>query len=67
MSETVSKALLKFFGTDAEGSAEFVGNIDKFFDIMNVRNYVEGPKARKDFKMPYRSVDDSRLKVSCLL
>lgn len=63
MSETVSKALPIVVGINAEGTAEFVRIIDKFFDILNVRNYVEGPRSRKKFKVPYRSADDFRLKV----
>ena len=38
--------------------------MDKFFDAMNVQNYIHGIHVRKPFYMPYRSSEDMRLKVA---
>ena len=40
---------------------------DKFFDCLNVNNFTTGYQKRKDFKLPYRSAHDFRLKVHCIL
>ena len=39
--------------------------MDKFFDVLNVSNYTDGIHKRKEFKQPYRSAEDFRLKVCC--
>ena len=38
--------------------------MDKFFDAMNVHNYIHGIHARKPFQMPNRTTEDMRLKVA---
>ena len=40
-----------------------MGFFDKFFDCLNVSNYVNGKHERKVFQDPYRSGSDFRLKV----
>ena len=45
---------------EVQGTAEFVGMFDKFFDILNVTN---AKRKRKAFQAPYRSPADFRLKV----
>ena len=37
--------------------------IDKFFDALNVKNYTDGCRSLKSFKLPYRSKSDMRIKV----
>lgn len=64
MSETVSKALLHVFGSKATATAEFISNVDKFFDCLNVSNYTNGIHKRKPAQNPYRSPNDERLSVS---
>ena len=63
LSDSVSKALMKTGGEEAVETARFVGLIDKFFDCLNVNNYVNGKRNRKAFQSPYRSAKDFRLKV----
>ena len=64
LSESVSKAIRLTGGDEAIETAHFVGMMDKFFDAMNVHNYIHGIHARKPFQMPYRSSEDMRLKVA---
>lgn len=63
LSETVSHALIEVLGDEARETAKFAEIMDKFFDIMNVRNYAEGIRSRKPFRNPYLSANDSRLEV----
>ena len=64
LSETVSKALVCTGGEEAAEIAKFVSLVDKFFDCLNVNNYVNGKHNRKAFQSPYRSAKDFRLKVT---
>ncbi|XP_077866435.1 uncharacterized protein LOC144354656 [Saccoglossus kowalevskii] len=41
---------------------EFIRNVDKFFDCLNVRSFTEAVKKRKPNLKPYSSPDDPRLK-----
>ena len=63
LSESVSMALKKTGGEEAEGTSKFADMMDKFFDCLNVHNYTHGIHSRKDFHKPYTSSDDARLKV----
>lgn len=63
MSDTVSKALLQCLGSEAEGTAELLSVVDRFFDCLNVHNLTEAKKLRKPFRSPYRSGTDWKLKV----
>ena len=40
MSESVAKALTLTGGPEVEGTAEFVDIFDKYFDILNVSNFI---------------------------
>ena len=62
LSESVSRALSLIGGDEAEGIAIFVKMMDKFFDAMNIHNYVQGIHSCKEF--PYTSAEDFHLKVS---
>ena len=63
----MSKGLLVHLGDKAKESAQFADYFDKFFDMLNVSNFSSSIKSRKVFKMPYRSSNDFRLKVSIIL
>ena len=63
LSESVSKALVKYGGDEAEESALFAHTFDNFFDCLNVSNYTNAKHQRTVFQNPYRSEKDFRLKV----
>jgi len=62
MSKSVSEALLLTGGNEAFEMSIFIGKVNKFFDALNVSNYIKGVKARKLFQKPYYSKDDPCLK-----
>ena len=39
-------------------------NLSTFFDMMNVRSFSKGTRARKPFLQPYRFGNDFRIEVS---
>ena len=45
-------------------TAKFVEYFDRFFDALNVKSLTEGKHKRKEFRLPYSSPSDPRLKVS---
>ena len=47
LSESVSKALASFGGTEAEENALFTEMFEKFFDGLNVRNFTDGKDSTK--------------------
>ena len=63
LSESMSKALLLICGENASETAKFVGMADKFFDALNIHNYMHGVRKLKLFQAPYTSSEDMRLKV----
>ena len=63
LSECVSKALPLVVGEQATETSQFVDIFDKFFDIMNVKDFTSGASYQKQFLQPYRRSDDERLKV----
>ena len=66
LSESVSKALKLTRGSEVTETVKFVEYMDKFFDAVNVSNYVDGIHRRKPFQMPYLSDKDQRLEVHAL-
>ena len=48
---------------EAEETANFVENFDKYFDMLNVTNYTKCVTKRKKFQQPYRWANDFRLEV----
>ena len=66
LSNTVLKALHTILGEEAKGTIEFVDMFDKFFDCVNVRNFVSGLQSKNPFKSPYQSKNDFRLQVFIL-
>uniref|UniRef100_A0A1X7STK4 Uncharacterized protein n=1 Tax=Amphimedon queenslandica TaxID=400682 RepID=A0A1X7STK4_AMPQE len=61
LSSTVAKAIRHFLNDDAEETAVFIERFNKFFDILNVKNYTECYLKRKYNKTPYRWDKDIRL------
>ena len=47
----------------AKETSRFAGIFDKFFDALNVSNFSNGAKRRKQFSHPYHSGDDEHLEV----
>lgn len=63
LSKSVADAFA-YFGDDATTETEtFVRNFDRFFDCLNVRSISEWKTKRKEDLKPYKTADDSRLKV----
>ena len=60
LSSTVSQVLRNFGPADAAGTATFCSMMDKFFDIMNIRNSTEGIRKSKPFLVPFSSLNDIR-------
>ena len=50
-------------GESVAATVKFVSMINKFFDCLNVTNFVNGKRSRKPFQDPYRSSSDIWLKV----
>ena len=51
--------------SDTTETEKFVRTFDRFFDMLNTRCLEEGVQKIKPDLHPYRSSDDTRLKVSC--
>lgn len=64
MSETVASALQFVNEEQTRETRVFIRMIDKFFDVLNVKNPVEGQHKRKDNRVPFKSPKDERFKVS---
>ena len=64
LNESVAKCLqIQSYPQTAE-TQNFLRYFNKFFDSLNVRTVYEGQKKRNENLLPYRLVDDSRLKLS---
>lgn len=63
LSTSVAEALRLTGGEGARETARFIEMMDRFFDCMNVNNFVSGKHKRKPFQYPYRSASDLRIKV----
>ena len=59
LSESVGKILQSKY-PESSATAELCLNVDKFFDIMNIRNESEGVKKRKPFLYPFKNINDER-------
>ncbi len=57
LSESVSKALTSFGGSETEETALFTLMFDKLFDVLNVRNFTDGKTNRKTISgsIPFRN------------
>lgn len=63
LSNTVADALAHYGEPDTRETERFVRFMDRFFDMLNTRSVEEGSNKRKPDLDPYRTPDDSRLKV----
>ena len=63
LSESVGKILQSKY-PESSATAELCLYMDKFFDIMNVRNESEGVKKRKPFLNPFKNINDERFVVA---
>ena len=61
LSATNALVLKSKFGPAYHGTAEFCSMMDKFFDIMNVRDSIEHVHKRKINLQPFKSPEDERL------
>ena len=63
----MANAIKLFLKEDAEETAIFIERFNKFFDILNVRNYSEFFMKKNYDKSPYRWGQDKRLEVYSIL
>ena len=63
LSNSVAEALELENHPGTKETRRFVRTFNRFFDMLNVRSLKEGVFKRQPDKLPYRSVDDGRLKV----
>ena len=61
MSSTVANALEHVYGDDVCSTVYFIRIINKWFDIMNVRNLFEGRNSRNQDLLPFSDPNDPRL------
>ena len=61
MSSTVASAIEHVHGNSARSTVEFIRNINKWFDIMNVKNLYSGKKTRNSNLDPFTDLNDPRL------
>lgn len=69
LSETIASAIEHLLSTKTntyKETVEFIRVFNKFFDLCNVKNRVEGIHQRNKNKLPYTNIDDERLKVTII-
>ena len=59
-SDSVAFALEDLYGDEVEETVIFIKNMNKFFDILNVRSMVEGRNKRNNNLNPFFSASDER-------
>jgi len=64
LSNTVMKGIRKLLGEEAENTIKFIDMFDKFFDCVNVCNFVSCQHSKNPFKSPYQSKSDFQLQVN---
>ena len=62
LSETVANALELTSRNTTVETVKFIRHMDKFFDIMNTRNFKESVKKKNENVKPFTSPDDPRLR-----
>jgi len=60
LSLSVANILKTYYPQDTHKTAELCNIMDKFFDCANVRNQGEGTMKKKQFLLPFTSVNDPR-------
>ena len=61
LSTTVANALELVYKENTLETVKFIRHMNKFFDIMNTRNFKEALKKKNDNLKPFTAVDDPRL------
>ena len=61
LSATVANALQYAYGNAVNSNAEFINILNRWFDIMNVKNLYEGQHTRNSDLLAFTDVNDSRL------
>ena len=61
LSTTVANALELVYKENTLETVKFIRHMNKFFDIMNTRNFKEASKKKNDNLKPFTAVDDPRL------
>ena len=61
LSSTVSKILCEYYDSSTHETANYCLLMNKFFDIMNIRNQLECTKKRNEFLKPIKEVNDTRV------
>ncbi|XP_076084495.1 uncharacterized protein LOC143055247 [Mytilus galloprovincialis] len=61
LSDTVANALEELYDEQVSETVNFIRNMNKFFDCMNVRSLFEGRNKRNPNLDPYRNLQDVRL------
>lgn len=64
LSNSVGEALRTMKRPEFQTTIQFVLMFDKFFDCLNVSNFVAAKHSRNSFKAPYHPAEDFRIKVS---
>ena len=62
LSSTVANALEHCFGTHVQATVLFIRMMNKWFDVMNVKNLHEGQHKRNHNLKPYSDLNDPRLR-----
>ncbi|KAJ8048790.1 hypothetical protein HOLleu_01252 [Holothuria leucospilota] len=62
MSNSVANALKAMQKPELSSTIEFIQNVNRFFDFLNVSKRFQSQRTRNDDLEPYCSVDDPRLK-----
>jgi hypothetical protein len=61
LSSTVANALEYVVGESAKRTVDFIRMINKWFDVMNVKNLYEGQRSLNSNLMPFTDLNDPRL------
>ena len=58
LSESVGKHLYTYHGPECHGTADLCMMMDKFFDLLNIKNDIEHTTSIKEFLTPFTSPND---------
>ena len=62
LSESVGRHLYTYHGPECHGTADLCMMMDKFFDLLNIKNDIEHTTSIKEFLTPFTSPNDKRFK-----
>ena len=60
--ESVGKHLYTYHGPECHGTADLCMMMDRFFDLLNIKNDIEHTTIIKEFLTPFTSPNDKRFK-----